>query len=82
MKHSPEPSPQYAERREPGPLSVRSAGRARVSFAIGQGPWTYTTRSAIQAALMRVQESETGTAQLSGYWLDPSDLEALEGWAR
>lgn len=82
MKHSPEPSPQYAERREPGPLSVRSAGRARVSFAIGQGPWTYTTRSAIQAALLRVQESETGTAQLSGYWLDPSDLEALEGWVR
>ena len=82
MKHSPEPSPQYAERREPGPLSVRSAGRARVSFAVGQGPWTYTTRSAIQAALLRVQESETGTAQLSGYWLEPSDLEALEGWAR
>ena len=82
MKHTPEPSPQYAERREPGPLSVRSAGRARVSFAVGQGPWTYTTRSAIQAALIRVQESETGTAQLSGYWLEPSDLEALEGWAR
>ena len=82
MKHTPEPSPQYAERREPGPLSVRSAGRARVSFAIGQGPWTYTTRSAIQAALMRVQESETGTAYLSGYWLEPSDLEALEGWVR
>lgn len=82
MKHSPEPPIQYAERREPGPLSVRSAGRSRVSFAVGQGPWTYTTRSAIQAALLRVEESETGTAQLSGYWLEPSDLEALEGWAR
>ena len=82
MKHNPEPPVQYAERREPGPLSVRSAGRPRVSFAVGQGPWTYTTRSAIQAALIRVQESETGTAQLSGYWLEPSDLEALEGWAR
>ena len=82
MKHHPEPSPQYAERREPGVLSVRSAGRSRVSFAVGQGPWTYTTRSAIQAALIRVQESETGTARLSGYWLEPSDLEALEGWTR
>lgn len=82
MKHSPTPPVQYAERREPGVLSVRGAGRHRVCFAVGTGPWTYTTRAAIQAALIRVQESETGTAQLSGYWLDPSDLEALEGWAR
>lgn len=82
MKHSPTPPVQYAERREPGVLSVRGAGRNRVCFAVGTGPWTYTTRVAIQAALLRVEESETGTAQLSGYWLDPADLEALEGWAR
>ena len=82
MKHSPTPPIQHAERREDGVLSVRGAGRHRVSFAVGNGPWTYTTRAAIQAALIRVQESETGTTQLSGYWLDPSDLEALEGWAR
>lgn len=82
MKHSPEHPIQYAERREPGVLSVRSAGRSRVSFAVGQGPWTYTTHSAIQAALTRAEESETGTARLSGYWLEPSDLEALEGWTR
>lgn len=82
MKHSPEPPVRYAERREPGALSLRSAGRQRVAFAIGQGPWTYTTRAAVQAALIRVQESETGTAQLAGYWLEPADLEALEGWVR
>lgn len=82
MKHSPEPPIQYADRREPGALSVRSAGRSRVSFAVGQGPWTYTTRSAIQAALIRVEDSETGTTRLSGYYLEPSDLEVLEECAR
>lgn len=69
----------YGERREDGVLSVRPAGRSRICFAIGDGPWTYTTLSAVQAALIRVEESDTGTVQLAGYWVEPSDLEVMAG---
>lgn len=63
--------------REPGVLSVRGVGRDRVCFAVGTGPWTYTTTAAIRDALLRLEESGAGAVLLAGQWLDETDVEAL-----
>ena len=64
-------------RREEGPLSVEHLDRHSIRFAIGPGPYTYTTPAAVKRAQERLEESGEETVQLAGYWIDETDLEAL-----
>lgn len=64
-------------RREQGPLVVDHIGRTSIRFAIGPGPFTYTTPAAVEVAQAQLEEAGTETVELAGYWLDESDLAAL-----
>lgn len=66
-----------ATARTPGVLSVQTIDRHRTAFAIGTGPWVYATPAQVADAQERLEESDTGTVHLAGYWLDEQDVAAL-----
>ena len=63
--------------REDGVLQVDHLGRYSTRFAIGSGPFAFTSPAAVDDAQQRLEESGEGTVLLAGYWVDESDLEAL-----